>query len=1008
MKQSHFTKTRLAKSLSLILGVSTIAPVLAADEENKENKENIEVIEVTGILNSVIKAMDIKRSSTGIVDAISAEDMGKFPDTNLAESLQRISGVSIDRNNGEGQKVTVRGFGSSRNLVLLNGRQLANTTGDRSFNFDNLAAEGISGIEVYKTSQAKLATGGLGATINLQTNKPLAIGEEKASISVKMLNDTSTAYGSATPELSGIYSNVLDDGKFGISIAVNYAERESGTQQAEIGTGWRTFEARQHQDWSDGANAAWGGVPYENQVNRPDPNSDDIYSVPQTTIYKFEEQQRTRLNSHLVLQYQVNDNIRATVDAMYVEKEVDLQYNDVSAWYTFAPSENVWSDGPVASPLLYSEYYGEGSLQDLSMGARDSGTREQSSMIGFNLEWQVNDDLRMVFDHHSSSAKEEPNNKYGSANTMSIMARIREGAATDFTGDMPSLAVKGSENLAPELMEVAGSWFRNDRTNIELDQTQWSGTYELNEYGSIDFGAGYMKSVNHRREAPQVQRDDWGGMGAGVFDASQLPTESVYGLLDLDHGNFDFPDSDASGWNVVDTFYNWDFDTLVPIAESLYGLSANTTCGTNFCPSNDYASGTDRRIQEKMTSVYFQYNYDGEIGDMPYDVHLGLRYEKTKIESTSAVLDIEPYDSWVGETEFYLTPLQVNGENQFIYQTGEAEYSHTLPSINFNIELTDDVIARAAFSETISRPYYGDMSAGTSAGLGHNLAGAGGSSGNPGVLPLESKNYDLSVEWYYAEGSYISAAYFKKNITNAITSEPIDTVPFDVHTPIGGQRWNEAIAAVGFADKTAMRQWIYDNYGPSDSVYLNDSGFVVVEGVSSDPLLNFTINAPANSSNEQGYKGIELTAQHIFGDSGFGIIANYTFSSTENEFDDTYAGSLEYNPETDISDSANLIAFYEKDGIQVRFAYNWRDEFLKSFWENTTDANINNPIYTEDYQQLDMSASYEVPSVEGLTIFLEGINITNEYTRTHGRSTTQLLNITQQGARYALGARYTF
>ena len=140
----------------------------------------------------------------------------------------------------------------------------------------------------------------------------------------------------------------------------------------------RSFNAIQNQDWS-GSNATWGGVPYENQVNRPDPNSDDIYSVPQTTIYKFEEQQRTRLNSHLVLQYELNDDLVATFDALYIEKEIDLQYNDVSAWYTFAASENVWTDGPVASPLVYHEIYGPDNLQDFSMGARDSGTRKEDN-----------------------------------------------------------------------------------------------------------------------------------------------------------------------------------------------------------------------------------------------------------------------------------------------------------------------------------------------------------------------------------------------------------------------------------------------------------------------------------------------------------------------------------------------------------------------------------------------------------------------------------------------------
>ncbi|TLU66845.1 TonB-dependent receptor [Thalassotalea litorea] len=1002
MTNFTFKKSKLATTLSLVLGATTMASA-GAQESTQADGDEIEVIEVTGIKGSVIRAMDVKRSSTGIVDAISAEDMGKFPDTNLAESLQRISGVSIDRNNGEGQKVTVRGFSSSRNLVLINGRQLANTTGDRSFNFDNLAAEGISGLEVYKTSMAKLATGGLGATINLNTNEPLAIGKQKASFSVKGVNDSSTEEGSITPELSGIYSNVFADGKFGISLTANYAERESGSQQAEVGTGWRSFEARQHQDWGDGDNATWGGVPYENQVNRPDPNSDDIYSVPQTTIYKFEEQQRKRLNSHLVLQYDVSDNFRATVDAMYIEKEVDLQYNDISAWYTFAPSENVWSDGPVSSPLLYSEYYGEGSLQDLSMGARNSGTREDTTMIGLNLEWQVTDNFWMEFDVHTSDAVEEPNNKYGSANTLSLMARIREGAATDFSGALPVLAVKGSETLSPELMEVAGSWFRNDRTDIELDQAQWNGSYDMDEFGSIDFGAAYMNASNHRREAPQIQRDDWGGMGAGVFDASQLPESSIHDKFDVSGGYFaDFQDQDAGSWNIVDRYYKWDFNTIVPYAESLYGQPADSICGTNFCPSNNFAQGTDRYVEETITSIYFQYNYEGEIGTMPFDVHFGLRHEQTEIDSTSAVVNYEDFDSWVGETEFYLTPI----DGDFIYQSRSGDYSHTLPSINLNLELTDDLIVRAAYSETINRPYYGDLSGGTSVGQGHNLAGAGGGSGNPGLLPLESDNWDFSVEWYYAEGSYLSAAYFDKTITNAITTTTEDFRPFDINTPIGGQRWNEAVAAVGIADKTAMRNWIYDNYADGETVYLNASGFVVVEGVPGDPLLDFAISVPSNSSNEQGYDGLELTAQHLFGESGFGVIANYTFVNTDNTYDNTSL-TLDVNPETDISDTANLIAFYEKDGFQIRIAYNWRDEFLKSYWENAAD-NAPNPVYTEEYEQFDISASYDLPWVEGLTVFLEGINITDEYTRKHGRSWNQVTNVTQTGARYALGARYSF
>lgn len=1005
MNNNRFKKSRIATSLTIAL--STLAmPVFA----NESADDDVEVIEVKGIRGSVIKSMDTKRSAEGIVDAISAEDIGKFPDTNLAESLQRISGVSIDRNNGEGQKVTVRGFAAQRNMVTLNGRQMVNTNGDRSFNFDNLSAEGISGLEVHKTAKANLPSGGIGATINLLTNQPLALGETKASIAAKMLNDTSSEDGSITPELSGIYSTVVADGKLGVSITANYAERESGSQQAEVGTGFRSFNAVQNQDWS-GANAVWGGVPYENQVNRPDPSSDSIYSVPQTTIYKFEEQQRKRLNSHLVLQYDISDNMRATVDYMYVEKEVDVQYNDVSAWYTFAPSENVWSDGPVSSPLLYSEYYGPDNLQDLSMGARDAATVEETTMLGFNLDWKVNEDLSLKFDYHTSEASNLPNSKYGSSNTLSLMARVREGAATDFTGDMPVLKVNGADDLAPENVEVAGGWFRNDRSDNSIDQFQLSGEYDLAEYGSIDFGVGKITAENHRREAPQVQRDDWGGRGTGLFTADQLPEASILDKFDASKGDFDFSDvplgtgesyPDVAGWTTLDRFYMWDFNTIVPIAEANYGLTrTDTNCGTNFCPSTNYAAGLDRYVEESTTAAYLQYNYEGEFGEMYYDVHLGVRHETTDVLSTSAVQAKEGYSVWRGDTEF----VYIDIDGQFEYQTRKADYSYTLPTLNFNLEVSEDVVVRFAWGKSISRADYGSLIAGFNVGTQYNQSGGNVDTGNPGLLPLESTNLDLSFEYYYDEGSYASIALFDKKITNGITSEPITFEPPAITTPIGGTRWNEAVAATGSSDAGTLRQWIYDNYGDTDEVYIAENGEITIESLSSDPLVDYSNSTqPANSDSERGYTGAEFTLQHIFGESGFGVIGNYTVVETDTEYNDASLTIEGADPETNISDSANLVGFYDSDGLQIRLAYNWRDEFLVSWWENADS----NPKYTEEYSQIDLSISYDLPQVEGLTVFLEGINITDEYTRSRGRSTRQVLNITQTGARWALGARYNF
>ncbi|PKI17068.1 TonB-dependent receptor [Colwellia sp. 12G3] len=1010
MIQKTFTKTRIATSLSLILG-ATALPAISAEEANINDK--VEVIEVTGIRGSLVKSMDIKRSSSGVVEAISAEDIGKFPDTNLAESLQRISGVAIDRDNGEGSKVTVRGFGPDRNLVLLNGRQMPTSTGDRSFDFANIASESISGAEVYKSSDATMATGGIGATINILTHKPLNNPELVATVGIKAVNDTSASDGSVTPELSGLYSNTFADDTFGVSISASYAKRESGNQQAEVGTGWRSFPGTKDQDWSGapGADPTWGGVPKENQVNRVT-GADEIYSVPQTTIYKFEEQQRERVNGQVVFQYAPTDNFTATVDYTMMTNEVDRQYNDVSAWFTFAPSESVWTDGPNSSPLYYTETYGADNKQDFSMGASSSATKAQSQSIGLNLAWQVSENLWVELDHHSSTAEQTPNSPYGSSNTIGTAGYIREAAATDFTGDFPVLAVTGANSVTKADMLVSGSWFRNEDNRSEIDQTQINGNYVIEEFGDIDFGVGMMTS-NKRNLAVQVQRNDWGGVGT-VGDLAGIggDIDSVQGQFDdVSGGNFENHPDGPDGFEIVDTIFMWDFDELRNYAEANYtpaDVSGAGDCGTLFCPSTDYARDTDRFVEEEIISVYAQWNYDGEIGDMPFDVHVGVRYEETEIHSTSVVPDFTGATTqWEGDTEIVIGQT---GNTAALSKSGT--YDHLLPNFNFNLEITDDVILRAAFSETIGRAGYTDLQGGTTIGTTFNKSGGSGNSGNPSLKPLESTNIDLSAEWYYGEASYVSLGYFKKDVTNWISQGQVNEQLFSLNSPVDGPKYDEAQQISG--DAGEQRQYIYDTYGASnDEVYMLD-GKIIIEGVPEDELVSFLINVPVNDSIKNTFDGLEFAVQHVFGESGFGAFANYTMVDAgddynnlllSGEFDNTeLIGDTNDGVQAGISDTANFVLFYENYGVSARVAYNWRDEYLEGFGQGTGG----NPTYVEEYSQIDFNVNYTFQDIENLSVFVEGINITNEYRRKIGRSSSQVLNVTQQGARYSIGARYTF
>ncbi len=285
MKQYAVPQKRLLTT-ALLLALAPATQAVAQEQQDQINE--LDTVVVTGIRASLESSMNLKRDSQGIVDGSVAEDIGKFPDTNLAEALQRISGVSIDRtSSGEGSKVTVRGVGPDFNLVLLNGRQMpasnlgpggAGTSNSRSFDFANIAAEAIAAIEVHKTGRAELPTGGIGATINVKTARPLEIREPLASIGFKAVHDTSArnlpdSYPGAvvTPEVSGIFSKTFADGTFGIMLSGSYQERESGYSQASVADGWITFP---------GDSNSWNALPapgtgYSDRItNRPGP--DDV------------------------------------------------------------------------------------------------------------------------------------------------------------------------------------------------------------------------------------------------------------------------------------------------------------------------------------------------------------------------------------------------------------------------------------------------------------------------------------------------------------------------------------------------------------------------------------------------------------------------------------------------------------------------------------------------------------------------------------------------------------
>lgn len=998
MSKPSFDKTPLAQGVALALGAMTFSSAMA---QNAPQEEVIEEIVTVGIRSSLKASMDVKRQSKGVVDAITAEDIGQFPDTNLAESLQRITGVSIDRSRGEGSKVTVRGFGPQFNLVLLNGRQMpTHATLSRSFDFADLASEGIASVEVYKTSNASLPTGGIGSTINIKTTRPLDLNERVMSLGVKGVHDTSTNSGSdLTPEISGIFGDTFADDTIGISLSAIYQERDNGLEKAVV-NGWTPSSADvQCCDWG-ASNVVWGAIPDNaNQINRPAVGSGAVLAIPQQLQYVREEFNRKRINGQLTLQWEPIDAVTTTLDYTYAQNELERSFNDFSSWFAWgnAPVQfSEWTDsGDIAQ---YNEFNG---TSDTPMGAGFDATKNTTDSLGLNFEWRPTDRLSFEFDYHNSTAKVVPDSPLGSSMSLAITSGLREATYADWTTDLPELRVDivGGGPLTPDDMLIGGSVFTNNWDKMDIDQTKIAGTFDFSDIASIDFGV-QATNVDNRSASTTVQRDTWGGVGAPGDIADLLSPASMAGWFD------DIPGGNNP--NRQTFLFTWDTLALIQRARELE--SAGTTvsnlstvfgsCGDGFCPSFDSRVGnfvSDKRTKEEQIAVYAQLGLDLTWGDKPVNLDMGLRYEETDVNSRAQVPQVDRLD-WITANEVpAVTAQDANGQAILTFTELGGKYHDLLPNVDFNIEFVDDVLFRASYSQTIGRPSYDAIQGGVTVASPCRTDGCDAFSGNPGLLPLKSKNYDLSVEWYYDENSYAAVGWFKKDVKNFPGTARNDVVLFpNLTNPAQGGLAAQAAAALGTQAADQIRAYIFANFPNDPSV---DVANQVITGTANNDPVVFTLQQP-NNEKEASVDGWELAVQHTFGESGFGVIANATFVNADVAVDVTSLDTQFALP--GLSDSANFVGFYEKNGIQARIAYNWRDTFLGGFGMQGS----NDPRFTEKYGQWDMSASYDIG--ENSTIFVEGINVTGETFREHARRKNMLLQALQTGPRYTIGFRTHF
>ncbi|MEL6568504.1 MAG: TonB-dependent receptor [Pseudomonadota bacterium] len=991
-------KFGLSWGLALFSGVSALAfagpavaqePVETTQAAEEDDTQVQDTVYVSGIRASLASSLSTKRDADGIVDAITAEDIGKFPDQNLAESLQRITGVSVDRSLGEGASVTVRGFGQDFNLVTFNGRLMPTSTlGDgasapasRNFDFGNLASEAISAVEVFKTSKASVPTGGIGATINIRTTRPLEGNGMSATVAVKGVYDESSIDDpDLTPEISGLYSNQYLDGRLGFAVSGSYQERSGGVAQANVG--WRDGYLG-----SSDFDGEWGALPREGSWNFIDgttnrPGDTDVYAVPQNADYELAEFTRKRTNGQVTLQYDFTDNIRGTADYTYSHNQVELQRNTVGIWFNHGFTNSAWTDGPVAGPLFYTEFLGN---SDLSYSGALLANESENKSFGLNLEWNVTDRFSLTFDAHDSSAESKPGNDFGSSMSLGSAVLAVDTQTINFENDLPIISVTQNPDL-PDLFSASsilgtGSSFRNAYVKDDILETRVYGSYDFDHslIDSVDFGVGYLEN-EYKSRYGFIQTDSWGGLGT----ADDYPDDiwTAISLADQFDGI-----SGAGDPNMIQTMFRADIARLADLMESQFGICSSPWTGSPIGPDTCLATqDTDDVYVEEILSAFVQYNNTFDLFGRDATLNAGFRYEETDVTSTS--LQPNPVGTnWTGLTEIGVT---FDGQDTL---SVDGSYDHFLPSIDFAFEPIDYVKIRTAYSQTITRPSYNNLRASLNLQPPFRPEEARAAQGNAGLEPFESENFDISAEWYYADDSYLSLAYFTKDVTNFIGTTEFDQTFPGLTNPARGPRYDAAIAALG-ADAGAedIRNYIIANF--PDTVDANGG----ILGQPDDPLFQIRTTVPFNNDESLKYEGLEFAVQHIFGDTGFGAIFNYTVALDADEYDNTLSFRDPQFVVKGWSDSANIIAFYEKYGFQARLAYNWREMFL--------DGDGPNPFYIEDYGQLDGNVSYEFDN--GVSIFAEGINITGEDRRGHRRSSNNVFFVNNGQPRWSFGARYKF
>ena len=719
--------TLLAVSIGLALQMSAAAqaqeaaqPAGSGQSAPAESVDTLDTVSVTGYRASVEKALDIKRGEAGVVDAIVAEDIGKFPDLNLAESLQRIPGVVITRDAGEGRNISVRGLGPDFTRVRINGMEALTTVGatdqsggsnrGRGFDFNVFASDLFSQLIVRKTAQADVEEGSLGATVDLRTARPFDYDGFTFVASGQLSHNDMAS--ETDPRAAALIANSWADGKFGALLSVAYSER----QLLEEGSG----------------TGRWANGPSNGGFNAASPfaaaRATDVYH-PRFPRYTLMEHDQKRIGVTASFQFKPSDRTQFALDALYskIDATRDEKYIEAISFSRGACAagaagaacraagsggkpETIVRDGVISNGALV---YGLFDDVDIRSESRHDEWNTVYTQLNFEGEHEFTDNFKISGKIGTSKSEHE-----NPIQTTIIMDKYNvDNYSYDYRGDWYKPVLNyGIDPTDPNGWTLAEIRIRPQYVTNEFDNAQLEFNWNISPGFRLKGG---VQAKDYSFDTRELRRASELAVPAFTSGTRVVPADLTE-LASL---------SGVSG--SPDTWVVPDYQAVADLFDiySNSGTFAVTERAVN-----------TRSVEEEDRGVYLMGEFSTDLGPIPLSGNLGVRYVRTKQTST-------------GIATTSGTPIAA---------TVSREYSDTLPSMNLVAELSPDLLLRLGAAKVMSRPGLGSLTPGVT------VAVAGGartvSGGNPNLDPIRAKTVDLGLEWYFNEGAMLGLGLFYKDI----------------------------------------------------------------------------------------------------------------------------------------------------------------------------------------------------------------------------------------------------